>query len=401
MYKFGIENCLKNTLMAFISLTLYSTPSVAATQHSEKEVIHQIDAFVKQEVQKRKIPGCAIAIIQQGKVAFLKGYGHRNIQQAQALITPDTVFQLGSVSKPIAATLAMRLEKEGLLKIQDPINQYMDFSPKFPKQRKACKAAYYHPMRLRHALSHTTGIGRAGFNQLIEQLQPWPKIKSALENTPNKKSLGHSYEYNNASYELVGKAISLAAHHSFQNTLQIYLTRPLGMTHTTASLAGLLQYPNRAYPHVRGKKGGLIPVSQYSQGYYTVPAAGGINSTARDMATFIQAQLGECPEFLPRSMLARLHHPEVSTPDVLGWYSKDRDCVKSAHYGLGWRILNFRHHKLVFHGGWLKGFTNFVGFIPDQGLGIVVLHNSENKFASRLGMKFFDLSLGASKTKNW
>jgi len=75
----------------------------------------------------------------------------------------------------------------------------------------------------------------------------------------------------------------------------------------------------------------------------------------------------------------------------LQWLKTNRKKALHSYYGLGWRILNYDQERIVFHGGWLKGFTNFLGFIPDRKVGIVVLNNSEGNFAMQVAFTFFDL----------
>lgn len=370
------------------SFSLLVSPTAQALQEPPfnlhaQNIVQEIDQFIEAEVRQKKIPGCAIAIIQDHQIKLLKGYGYKRVDKKQDLINADTVFQLGSVSKPIAATLALILEQQGLLSLQDPIYKHLDFKP----------LVHHSPLRLHHVLTHTTGISRSGLNRLIEGFAPWPSIQRVLEQRTCKNRLRSSqYEYNNASYGLIGWASAAAAGSSFQTLLQNHLFKPLHMLHSSSTLQALLNQPNRAYPHLKSKKGQLMACSDYSKGYYTVPAAGGINSSARDLALFVWAQLGHSPHVLSPRSLMHMHRSTIATPEVLRWFRHYKG-IKSAHYGLGWRIVNLHHEKLVFHTGWVKGFTNFVGFIPQKGLGIVVLHNSESKFAFHLGMKFFQNTL--------
>lgn len=186
----------------------------------------------------------------------------------------------------------------------------------------------------------------------------------------------------------------------FKNVLHANLLQPLNMTRTSSTLQGLLKNPNRASPHVRNRKGGLIPCTTYSKGYYTVAPAGGINSSIRDMAIFLKAQLGGYPQILNHHMLNRIQTPQVQTNNnVLSAASGPSHLIKNARYALGWRVVDFAHHKFIFHGGWVKGFTNFIAFMPDQQIGIVVLHNGESRFSSKTAVKFFETYLDIPSQK--
>lgn len=340
----------------------------------------KLDQRIKHSLNQKQIPGCAVAVVYQNKVVFIKAYGDRTIGQHQPMDI-DTVFQLGSVSKPLAATLLSILEEKGHLRLEDPVHYYLkDFSS--PRAM--------HPLKIKHILSHSTGIPRAGFNQLIESHTPYPKILQKLKSSRTRIAAGKHYDYNNAMYGTLSDITHAATRLPFKEALRRHLLSPLKMNRTTTTLQGLLQTENRAIPHVKDRQGRLMPCQSYSNGYYAVAPAGGINSSVRDMSTFLGAQMGAFPDLLSTRMLYRIHHPQVLTQNVLGSATRYPHLMKNGYYALGWRVTHFAHHKLVFHGGWVKGFTNFVGMIPEHKIGIVILHNSESKFSSKVGIEFFE-----------
>lgn len=366
------------------SPTLPNSPKISKNISS---ILAQYEKYLDKTIKDKKAPGCAIAIVYKNQVIFMKGYGVRRLGKPDK-IDADTVFQLGSVSKPVASTLVAVLQNQGLLNINDPVDDYL---PKFAlKGTKDPKA-----LKIKHVLSHSTGLSRAGFNNMIESHSSHACIIRALQTTPVRFPIGKRYDYNNAMYSLIGEITMSATRRSFQENLTNYLLKPLNMSRTSSTFQGLMRTENRACPHVRHGKKSLHACQTYSQGYYTVAPAGGINSSVRDMATFLKAQMGAFPGVLDKKILSRLHQPIIPTPKQnLGSYDGPRENIKNAHYGLGWRLIDFNDRKLVFHGGWLKGFTNFIAFIPEEQIGIVVLHNAENKFSSKVAMRFFDIYLG-------
>lgn len=388
MYK-GLKKAL------FMLLLLSALTPVKATFCSPvkdlNSILAQIDAHIQTQVQKKCIPGCAVAIVYRNKVVFMHAYGVKTIGKHEK-IDLDTVFQLGSVSKPIAATLASILEHHGLLRLEDPVMHYL---PHFALKSRHPR----HTLKIKHILSHSTGVPRGGFNDLIESHVPYDRILMALQSTPVRTSAGKSYDYNNAMYSLISDITHAVTRSSFSATLQTKLLQPLKMANTSATFSGLLKTSNRATPHVRGKGGAFIPCGIYSQGYYAVAPAGGINSSIRDMAVFLKAQLGGYPEVLNHRILSRIQTPYVLTNTALSPYAGPPYLIKNPRYALGWRVVDFAHHKLVFHGGWLKGFTNFIGFMPDQQIGIVILHNGESNFSSKTAVKLFELYMGIPQEK--
>jgi len=349
----------------------------------------KIEAEILDSIKKKRIPGCAIAIVYRNQIVKIGGYGYRSLGKEDR-IDADTVFQLGSVSKPIAATLASQLEYRGLLKLDAPVRQYLPgFALKGVKDPNSLKVKY--------VLSHTTGIPRGGFNNLIENYTPYETIVEKLQKVPVKGAVGTKYDYNNAMYSLISTISESATHQPFQKSLSMYLLQPLHMTRTTTTLEGIMNTSNHAMPHTVTKKR-LIPLETYSSGYYTVAPAGGINSTARDMANFLRAQMGGYPEVLSPSMLQRIQTPQIATKSMLHSQSSKEFPIKNSYYGLGWRITDFGEEKLIFHGGWLKGFTNFIGFLPNKQLGIIILHNGDSKFSAKTAVRFLSLVLNPKAT---
>lgn len=348
-------------------------------------VISQFEQKLLKTLHDKNIPGCAVAIVYKNQVVFLNGYGVRTIGKPEK-IDADTVFQLGSVSKPIAATLTTLLENRGLLNIQDPVSRYLpNFSLNGAKDPTTLK--------IKHVLNHSSGLPRSGFNHLIETFAPHTRLIRALQTTRISAPIGKRYDYHNAMFSLINEITFAATRQSFPDSLSTYLLKPLNMHNTTATYNGLLQTPNRATPHVKNQKGKMIPEKNYSTGYYSVAPAGGINSSIRDMSNFLKAQLGGYPTILDQATLARLQQPLIATPSTsLSAVNGARDKIKNSQYGLGWRIIDFNQKKLIYHGGWVKGFKNFIALMPDHQVGIVILHNSENKgFSNRLAMQFLDI----------
>lgn len=345
-------------------------------------ILGKLDADIQKLVQTKQIPGCAVAVVYRNKIVFMHTYGVRMVGKPEK-IDVDTLFQLGSVSKPIAATLASVLEHKGFLKLDDPVTHYL---PNFSLKSNQSP----HTLRIRHILSHSTGVPRAGFNNLIEGHAPYDRILQTLQTTRVRTLMGKRYDYHNAMYGLISEITRSATRLPFKDALHANLLQPLNMTRTSATLGSLINTPNRATPHTRGNRGTLTPSETYSKGYYAVAPAGGINSSIRDMSIFLKAQMGGYPEVLTHKMLSRIQTPQIVTPCTLGPNAGPPNMIKNAYYALGWRVVDFDHHKLVFHGGWVKGFTNFIGFMPDQQLGIVVLHNSENRFSAKTAVKFFE-----------
>lgn len=365
---------LKTIFLIFIVIN----PSVVAA--SDKMIVTQqtvaaIDHFIQAELQQKKVVGCAVAIVDHGNIIFMKSYGVLK-QGKKERINKNTLFQLGSISKSITATLIAKLVKNKYLELDMPA---WKFTPSIAPQTT-----------LRHILSHTTGYNRQEWNQKIEAATPRPVLLKALTETPNIP--GQNFDYHNLAFSLVEDAVSTTMNDSFHSVLKSTLLTPLGMKDTTVGSMDFAYTPNFASPHQKNNKGLLYPSKKHSSTYHkSVCSAGGINSSIKDMAVFLQLQLGYKSDFLTTDDLGDFHIDHIEAPDALKWLKTNSNKPIQSYYGLGWRSVDYDAERIVFHGGWLKGFTNFLGFIPQRKVGIVILNNSEGSFSQRVAFTFFDL----------
>ena len=127
---------------ALLLLVLSSLPSAwAASEPGDK-----IDEYVQSELRDQKVPGLSIAVVRNGEIIKAQGYGLANVE-LNVPVTPETIFQSGSVGKQFTATLAMMLVEEGKLSLDDPISKYIADAP-----------AIWQGITLRHLMTHTSGL---------------------------------------------------------------------------------------------------------------------------------------------------------------------------------------------------------------------------------------------------
>lgn len=332
-----------------------------ADTHSSLE---KLDSYIQDQIKKDNAVGCAVAVVENGKVVFMKAYGVLK-KGDEAPVNLDTVFQLGSISKPISATLIALLVKEKRIDIS--------------------KGTAIH-----NVLSHTTGYSRAGWNQKIEEGLSREVILEQLMDAEQSPP-GQRFDYHNFVYSLMEEIVISTLKQPFQKALEEKVFRPLGMKLASAGDKDFKAQSNYAWPHQRNKNGDLYSCEDYSHKYHqTVCSAAGVNASIKDMALFLQLQMGAKPKILTTQDLLPFHTPVANAPDALNWMrSRFKGDLKS-YYGLGWRILDQDEKRMVFHGGYLNGFISFLAFIPDRKIGIVILNNSESSFSADVAMTFFD-----------
>jgi beta-lactamase class C len=146
--------------------------------------------------------------------------------------------------------------------------------------------------------------------------------------------------------------------------------------------------PNLALPHVRTKEG--YQALSENIGYYNIAPAAGVNVSINDMSIWLLALLGNKPDIIDTAVLRKIATPVVVSP--LKWrYTRHWGKVDSKYYSLGWRIYQYKGRKIVYHGGYVKGYRTEIAFCPEEKLGMAFLQNSPNGVASLSVPTFFTL----------
>jgi CubicO group peptidase (beta-lactamase class C family) len=315
--------------------------------------VDPIDGYIADEMRKREIPGLALAVVQRGKVVKQRGYGLANLE-LDAPVTPDTVFELASVTKQFTAAAVMLLVEEGKVGLDDRITDYLAHAP------DTWRAAM-----VRHLLTHTAGFpdlttgfralsaggARASYSTEEMYEAAW---KDALSFVP-----GARWQYSDVGYFLLGMIIERASGRRYGEFLAERFFQPLGMTATSVpdQWAIVKQrasgYTLRMGQLVRIRRDAQIELRSYS----------GVFSSVRDLVTW-EAALTAGRAVKPSS-LDRM------------WTAVTLSDGTSYPYGFGWEVGELRGHRRISHSG-ITG-TEYTRF-PDDGLTVIVLTNLGYRF---------------------
>lgn len=326
-------------LRSFASLILLLGLAIAAAAQSDKE----IDDFVAAEMQRKNIPAVGLAVVKGGKVVKSKGYGLANVE-LKVPATNDTVYKIGSISKPIIAVGIMMLAEEGKLSIDDKVSKYLPDTPETWKD-----------ITIRHFLSHTGGVVRESpaFEDMKIKLD-FDVIKGAYA-SPMRFAVGEKYEYCNVGYFSLAEIISRVSGKPWPEFFAERVFKPLGMnaTRTTTSFDLV---PNRAtgYSFVKGKLSN-------AEVYVALRPSGAFLSTVDDLVKFDAALRGG--KLLKKESLDKM------------WTPFKFNDGKDSGYGLGFFIGNTNGRKKIGHGGSLNGFRSDLARFVDDDLTIIVLTN--------------------------
>jgi beta-lactamase class C len=343
-----------------------------------------IDAMAQQLVERSHIPGMAMAIVQNGKVLVLKGYGVTDARGNEP-VTTDTVFRLASLSKGFAGTLAGLLVQDGVIGWDMKV---VDHLPAF----RLASTQDTQNLTVRDILSQRAGLTRNTYDRDLEGDVPFELLVQKLANAPMACAPGECYAYQNVSFSLIGDLVFAETGDFYTHQVEKRIFQPLGMFNSSYGREALEASPSWARPHVRGA-GGWVPV-RAREAYYRIPPAAGVNTSIHDMSQWLIAQMGHRPDVLSPAVLTDIHTPLVPTPDQLHGAPWRRERLSDARYATGWRVFDYAGHTLVFHGGAVQGYRTMIGFLPDKDVGAVILWNSESAVPSGLMPMIMDRALG-------
>jgi CubicO group peptidase (beta-lactamase class C family) len=323
----------------------------------EKPAVDRIFAEFTQET-----PGCAVGVAQNGTTVFRGGYGLADLERRVA-ITPDTVFESGSVAKQFTAAAVMLLAKEGKLSLDDAMRKHL-----------AELRDYGAPLTIRHVLSHISGLREwrplATFSGMPEgtrvysnpDLLEYAALQQALNFDP-----GTAYSYSNTGYNaipiLVGRVLP---GRTFESYTEDVIFKPLGMTRTKWRNDFRAVVPNRALAYAKGRGGwsSATPIEN-------IIGAGGLLTTVGDLLLWNE----------------NFTHTRVGGPDFVRAQQASAR-LTSGHeigYAAGLMVGSFEGTAEVSHSGATGGYRTWLARYPDKAVSIAVLCNSAAANPTRLG----------------
>jgi CubicO group peptidase (beta-lactamase class C family) len=329
----------------------------------------KVDALFA-EWAKPDSPGCAVAVVRGGKILYAKGYGMADLEH-DIPITPQSVFYIGSVGKQFTAYAVVRLAGQGKLSLDDDIHKYLPELHDFGR-----------PVTIRHLIHHTSGLRDyfelltlAGTREgdLVTQKDLLRIIWKQRElNFPT----GQRHLYSNSNYALLATIVERVTGESYRAWMARNVFEPLGMSQTQVGDDHARIIKNRAWsyrsdPVAKGAfKTMVFPYSGYG--------AGGIYSTVEDLArwlsNFTKPREGDAP------VTRQMFEPgRLTSGQQIG-------------YAFALMVDEHRGMKRIGHAGALAGYRAYLGFFPDQDLGVIILSNLAS-FPPGKAMQLADLFL--------
>ncbi len=309
----------------------------------------RVDDLVRAEMKKSGIPGLSLAVVQKGKVVKKAGYGFASLE-LEAKATPQTVYEIGSVTKQFTAMLTLMLVDEGKVKLDESVRTYLPDTPEA-----------WQGVTVRHLLTHTSGIKSytsvSGLAVLSNRQLETSDVVAMVKDLPMDFQPGERFLYNNTGYYLLGAIVEKVTGETYWDLLRQRVFEPLGMASSRSSEPGaVIRHRARGYLGTAARHTNANPISS-GAGW----AAGSILSSIEDMIKW-DASL-RARKFLK---------PETYT---LMWTADRLNSGASAGYGFGWMIESVNGRKLVHHGGNTLSQSAMIERYLDDDLTVIVLSN--------------------------
>lgn len=320
----------------------------------------KLDRLLLQYMRRYQPPGMAVGIVRRQKLIYSRGIGVRSVTD-RAPVTPDTLFNMASVSKLFVAAAVMKLVEAGRLNLDKPVIKYL---PYFKLAGKG-----YHKITLRHILSHQSGLppGPTRLPRIQAESGGLRKYVRNLRTESLMASPGKEWHYSNTGFNILGEVIARVSGMTFEDYIKENILDPLGMYRSTFrqefAAAGMV---SSAHVKMGPEKIGIVRLPRCSG----TPSCG-LYSSIRDMARWAAAVLNR-ERFRERRIMKPSSFDRLTEPlRVTGLGGTE------ALIGLSWFLGHYRGHRIMGHSGHVAGFKSHFLILPDDSIALIILINAD------------------------
>ncbi|MFD2887486.1 serine hydrolase [Chitinophaga cymbidii] len=366
---FGSKTCRQALLFCCLTVS-----ACAYGQQKTSSLPPGLDAYVEKVLKTFHVPGLSIAVVKDGQTLLAKGYGVRKMGR-DLKVDEHTLFPIASNTKAFTATALGILAERGKLQWNDKV---IDHLPWF----RLSDPYATREITIKDLLVHNSGLAPYAGDLLQFPVTTFTRreIVERIRHLPLVNSFRSAYAYDNVLYLAAGELIQAVSGMEWEEFIRKEILEPANMKETLHRFSLFEKQPNIAYSHIPDSKGNISVLETFFEEGMSDKSspAGGIVSTAADMAKWMQIQLDSGRTLFRPSTAALLWHgvnpmPELNVP---AWIAPSRSSLNA--YALGFRVYMNRGTKVVTHGGKLDGFVSCVMMFPEINLGITILTNQES-----------------------
>ncbi len=396
-----LNTAMKNILLLIIaSLTISPMTLCAqtATAVSEKDLAAELDTYIRQTMEKiPELPSVAVVVVKNDKPIFMRAYGSANKENGTKA-DANTLYYIASSTKSYMALAAALLDREGKIKLNDPVVKYLPgvtFKTPFPEK-----------IAVRDLLTHTSALRNSAIvwrTAYTGEVDDKDLLRALAEGTTFDDAGYGKYAYTNLGYNIYGILVKQTLGKKWQDVLQEKVFGPLGLKQTSAyeskpraarlTLADSYLFDPVTESVIRS------PIAKMDD---NMQAAGGIYTSLNDMARWLSFNMNDGKldgkQAMPAELIQSVHTGYTDT-------ARDQPpFTGNGKYGLGWQIGKYRDQTVVYHHGGYAGWSTHVSYMPDKKIGISVMVNESTaggRISHLLATYAYDRLLGAETAESY
>jgi CubicO group peptidase (beta-lactamase class C family) len=339
--------------------------------HSAERFPADLDRYISNVLAEWHIPGIAVAVVRNDSTLVAKGYGVRELGKP-GLVDENTIFDIASLSKSFTATAVAILVDRGVLRWDDPVRRYLP-GIELPTAELTANAT------VRDFLSHRTGLDPANMMWVptaVDRAEVLRRVRYLRVRAPFRQRM----IYSNIGYTVAGEAAAAAAGMTIETMLRDLVILPLRLPSTTWTYEQAATLPNVASSHAT-IDGRQLPIRRETQ-RQAIAAAAAVQSSASDLTRWMRLHLNngviDGTRLVSDSSMLAMHSVQTHIPAPAAMRAARMVEGDSAGigYGMGWQIMDYRGHPLLWHTGNGDGQVAYMTLLPRDRLGVVVLVNT-------------------------
>lgn len=368
--------------------------SLSVEGRAKTEPLEGLDSYVERAMDDWRVPGVAIGVVKDNRVVLAEGFGVRDTQRG-GRVDANTLFAIASNTKAFTATGLGLLVHEDRISWDDPVLEYL---PEFQLHDPVATRR----ITVRDLLCHRSGLGKwsgdlTWYGSTYEQ-------EEVLRRVRYQEPVGGfraSYGYSNLMFLAAGEIIHRVTGVGWGEFISERFFEPLGMGRSNTTVKDLAGMTNVATPHAIVDDE-VVPITYIDIDNAAAPGA--INSCVNDLARWLRLQLAygsyDGQQLVDSTVVDETRKPHTLIPQS-GEAKSLNPWTHFVIYGLGWALSDYEGRLLISHGGGLDGMFSYVGFLPEESLGVVVLTNCEDHSLMRaLAYHIYDAYLGV-EFRDW
>lgn len=366
---------------------------IALTTPAAAQLPPALDAYIENARVASGTPGIAVTIVRDGKLVVAKGYGVRELGKPER-VDENTMFDIASISKSFTAAAIATLVDDGTMRWDDPVRRWLPQA----EFGDSCRTAN---VTIRDLLAHRTGVEPGNFMFRISNY-PTDEVLRRIRFLKEREPFRAGMIYNNVTFTAAGEAAAAAAKLPFSDLVRTRIVEPLGMRDSTVGVEHTLA-ANHASPH--GMVDGKHQPIRNKKAMNILPA-NAVNSTAKDIARWLLFSLGdgtwEGKRIVTPEAMREMHSPQIIIPTT-----PEMRAARGVHffagYGLGWQVMDFRGHPMLWHSGSADGMPVYMAILPAEKIGVAVMTNSweSGTLHGALASRILDTLLEVKEPRDW